>query len=162
MRTQLFHGLHPLHVLICLDRFKVPQFQSIRCQMTIIWIIVKVWGSRIHCGKITAFVGCDQAVNQMFNYLSINKEDIMMMFLIWWITSAQTGRAQSILKEFVPRMKSGSHLYISEVVTSGVFVWSFNTNKLYEISCFIIISWTCLFVEPNGPYKVNGLIGQPR
>ena len=57
-----------------------------------------------------------QAVIRIFNCLSIDKEGITLLFPKWWVTSAQTGQAQKTLKGFIPKIKSGSHVFISKVV----------------------------------------------
>ena len=46
----------------------------------------------------------------------IDKEEITSLLPKWWVTFAQTGQAQNDLKGFIPKIKSGSHLFISKVV----------------------------------------------
>ena len=57
-----------------------------------------------------------QAGIRIFNCLSIDKEEITLLFPKWWVTSAQTGQAQNTLKGFIPKIKSVSYVFISEVV----------------------------------------------
>ena len=54
-----------------------------------------------------------QAVIKIFYCLSIDKEEITVLFPRYWITCTQIGPAQNITTEFIPRMKSGSHICIS-------------------------------------------------
>ena len=51
----------------------------------------------------------------LFPY-SFDKEEITVLFPRWWVTSTQTGQAQNALKGFIPKMKSGSHIHISNAV----------------------------------------------
>ena len=57
-----------------------------------------------------------QAVIRMFNCLSSNKGETTVSFPRWLVTFAQIGQAQNILTEFIPKMKSGTHICISNVV----------------------------------------------
>ena len=46
-----------------------------------------------------------QAVIWMFKCLSLDKEEIIVLFPIQRVTSAETGLAQNILKGFIPKLK---------------------------------------------------------
>ena len=48
-----------------------------------------------------------------FKCFSVDKEEIIVLFQVWQITSAQTGQAIGSLKWSIPNMKSGSHANIS-------------------------------------------------
>ena len=50
-------------------------------------------------------------VNQILN--AVDKEEIIVLFQVWQITSVQTGQATGSLKWSIPNMKSGSHVNIS-------------------------------------------------
>ena len=55
--------------------------------------------------------------------LSMNKEEIFVLFPMWEITSAQTGKTVKFLKRFIPMIKSGSHacVCISEIMKMSSF-----------------------------------------
>ena len=58
-------------------------------------------------------------VRQLFDCLTafqLIKRKPTVSFPRKWITSAQIGQAQNILKGFSPKMKSGSHICISNVL----------------------------------------------
>ena len=57
-----------------------------------------------------------QAVIKNFNCLSIDKEEIFVLFPTRQVTFAQTDQAVKFLKRFIPMMKSGSHICISKIV----------------------------------------------
>ena len=51
-----------------------------------------------------------------FNCLSRDEEELFVFFLVWQVTSSQTGQADKSLKRFIPMMKSGGHACISKIM----------------------------------------------
>ena len=58
---------------------------------------------------------------QYIKCLLIDKEEITLLFPIWEVTSGQTGQVQNILKGIIPKMKSGIHVCISNVLRTDKF-----------------------------------------
>ena len=70
----------------------------------------------IFCGFVCVHSQLDQAVTEIFKCLAIDKEKITVLFPGQQVSSAQTCQAQIIMKGFIPKMKSGSHVCILNVL----------------------------------------------
>ena len=69
---------------------------------------------------VALFPNLGRAFISNFNCHLIDKEEIIILFPIWQVTSIPTGQAVKFLKRFIHMMMSGSHVYISHV--EGVFM----------------------------------------
>ena len=93
-----------------------------------------------------------QATITMFNCLSIDKEEIFVLFPRRRVTSAQMGQALNILMEFIPKMKWGSHICISNEVNVSSFAkflnnaWYWVTTDSCRNDTFSV--WLCASKQP--------------
>ena len=65
---------------------------------------------------VALFPNFGHAVIQDLNCLSIDIEENVFLFPMWQFAFAQTVQVGQFLKRFIPMIKSGSHVYISNTV----------------------------------------------
>ena len=94
--------------------------------------------SQIFCSIFVCVPNSGQAVIRIFNRLSIDKGETTLLFQKWWVTFAQTGQAQNTLKGFIPKIKSGSHVFISKVVKVSSSRLRKNVAKAYNDQSMMI------------------------